>query len=384
MVGQNRSRYLHAAVQADLPERMVLIGGPRQVGKTTLALSLLTPPDVSHPAYLSWDDLSDRRALLTGSLPPLQPVLVLDEVHKFGRWRTLLKGLFDKRRGHQAIVVTGSARLDYYRKGGDSLQGRYHFHRLHPFSLPEVTAGAGRKGGREALATLLRFGGFPEPFLRSQERFWRRWQRERVQRVVYGDVRDLEQVREVSLIELLVADLPHRVGAPLSVKGLSLELSVAFETVERWLQILERLYLCYRVPPLAGRRIRAVRKEKKLYLWDWSLVPDAGPRFENMLAGHLLKYCHFLEDTEGWAMELCYLRDTDRREVDFVVLRDRAPLFAVECKTGERHVGPAVRYFKERLPIPRWYQVHLGERDYESGGVRVLPFHALCAELGLV
>jgi predicted AAA+ superfamily ATPase len=164
---------------------------------------------------------------------------------------------------------------------------------------------------------------------------------------------------------------------------------VAHETVDRWVRIFERLYVCFRIPPYGAPRIRAVKKEQKLYLWDWSAVPAArageaapegGARFENLVACQLLKYCHFVEDTEGYGMELRFLRDTDRREVDFLVLKEGRPHFAVECKAGERAVSPAMFYFRERIEIPRLYQVHLGTRDYEKGGVRVLPFQTFCQE----
>jgi len=227
-------------------------------------------------------------------------------------------------------------------------------------------------------------GGFPEPLFRGEARFWRRWQRERTQRVIYDDLRDLENVREISLLELLAAELPARVGAPISVKNLRDTLEVAHETVERWLRIFERLYFSFRIPPFGAKKIRAVKKEQKLYLWDWSLVQDQRARFENMVASHLLKYCHFVEDTEGWAMELRYIRDTDGREVDFVVLKESKPLFAVECKVGERNINKAIPYFAERTPIPLFYQVHMGQADYEKAGVRVLPFGTFCREVGLV
>ncbi|OHD67593.1 MAG: AAA family ATPase [Spirochaetes bacterium RBG_13_68_11] len=360
---------------------MVFVGGPRQVGKTTFALGFLRGGSESHPGYLSWDDVMTRGALLRGELPPNQRLLVLDEIHKYAGWRNLLKGFYDTRKTLTSFLVTGSARLDYYRRGGDSLQGRYHHYRLHPFSLGEM----GSAPTAEDLAQLLRFGGFPEPLLKGDERAWRRWQRERVALVIGEDLRNLEHVREVSLLELLAEELPNRVGAPLSVRGLALQLHASHEAVERWISIFERLYLCFRIPPFGAPRIRAVRKEQKLYLWDWSMIPGDGERFENLVASQLLKYCHFLEDTEGYRMELRFLRDTDRREVDFVVLRDRRPVFAVECKTGERRASDAAAYFRARTTIPRFYQVHLGRKDYEDAeiGVRVLPFRTFCAELDM-
>ena len=158
---------------------------------------------------------------------------------------------------------------------------------------------------------------------------------------------------------------------------------MAHQTVERWLNILENLYVCFRIPPFGAPRIRAVKKENKLYLWDWSQATDGGPRFENLVACQLLKHCHHQEDAEGHRMELRFLRDTDRRAVDFVVLREGEPLFAVECKSGDRSLNPAIAYFRERTPIARFYQVHQGERDRRIDGVRVLPFRTFCRELGL-
>jgi len=370
-------------VRDDLARKMVFVGGPRQVGKTTFALGFLKSPprNETHPAYMNWDRSEHRERLLGGEMPPGEKIVLLDEIHKYARWRGLVKGLYDTQRSHLSILVTGSARLDYYRKGGDSLQGRYHYYRLHPISLRELDSEAGAKAAR----LLLRFGGFPEPLFTGSDREHRRWQKEHQERVIYDDLRDLERVREVSLIELLVHHLPRCVGSPLSVKSLSGLLQVAHESAERWLTILERLYFCFRIGPYGSARIRAVKKERKLYLWDWSQAPEGGPRFENMVASQLLKYCHWREDTQGYRMELRYLRDTDKREVDFVVLRDGAAEFAVECKTGESGVSPACIYFKERTKIPAFYQVHLGSKDYThaGSGVRVLPFWRFCKELEL-
>ena len=372
-------RYIKKPVISDLRSKMVFIGGPRQVGKTTLALSFLPEPNTKSPGYFSWDDVSDRSKLLRGELPPNEQIIILDEIHKFTRWRNLVKGFFDKKKEEMAFLITGSARLDYYSKGGDSLQGRYHYYRLHPFSLRELSA----VPKKNDLDLLLKFGGFPKPLFKLEEKFWRRWQRERLQRVIYDDIRDLETVKEISLLELLASELPQRVGSPLSVKNLKELLQVAHETIERWLKIFERMYYCFRIPPFGPPKVRAVKKEQKLYLWDWSLIEEAGPRFENFIASQLLKYCQFIEDTEGYRMELRFLRDTDKREIDFVVIKDGIPEFAVECKTGEKDIGASIHYFKERVQIPKFYQVHQGQKDYEKNGVRVLPVLTLCRELDL-
>ncbi|MDC0357762.1 AAA family ATPase [Oligoflexia bacterium] len=364
-------------MEQDLQEKMVFIGGPRQVGKTTLAFQFLKNATKGHPAYFNWDVLKDREQIRKVQFPPNEKLLVFDEIHKFKRWRGLIKGLFDEHFPNRNFLVTGSARLDYYRRGGDSLQGRYHYWRLHPFSLGELSP--------KALPDLIQYGGFPEPFLKGERRFWRRWHRERINRIVHEDLQDLEKVRELSLIELLVDALPDRVGSLLSLNALAEDLEVSPRTVDRWILILEQLYYCFRIAPYGSPRIRATKKNKKLFLWDWAAIPDEGERFENMVACHLLKYCHFLEDHEGHKMELRFLRDTDGREVDFVVLKDRKPLFAIECKTKEKQRSKAIRYFKARTNIPKFYQVHLGEREYgdpEHEG-KVIPFTKLVAELGL-
>lgn len=372
-------RYIKKPVTLDLKSKMVFIGGPRQVGKTTLALSFIPEHNTKSPAYFNWDDVSDKSKLLQGELPPNEKIIILDEIHKFARWRNLVKGFFDKNRGKISFLITGSARLDYYSKGGDSLQGRYHYYRLHPFSPRELDA----EPTKDVLDLLLTFGGFPEPLFKSEEKFWRRWQKERLQRVIYDDIRDLETVKEISMLELLASELPNRVGSPLSVKNLKELLQVAHETVERWLKIFERMYYCFRILPYGPPKVRAVRKEQKLYLWDWSLIEEAGSRFENFIASQLLKYCQFIEDTEGYRMELRFLRDTDKREIDFVMVKNGKPEFAVECKTGEKDISSSIYYFKERVQIPKFYQVHKGQKDYEKNGVRVLPAITLCKELDL-
>lgn len=365
-------RYLTSFIPEDLRKKMVFVGGPRQVGKTSLALSL-------HPLYLNWDEPEQRRRILSKDWPKSASLITFDEIHKYARWRNLLKGYYDTQKQTHSFLIIGSARLDHYRKGGDSLLGRYHYYRLHPFSLPE----AGFE--KTALQRLLKFGGFPEPFLHGDEREHRRWQLERLERVIREDLRDLERVREITLVERLADALPDRVGAPLSIKKLAQDLEVDHKTAARWISILESLYFAYRIPPFGAPKIRAVRKEQKLYLWDWSQVPDEGFRFENMVASHLLKFCHFIEDTQGYRMELRYLRDVDKREVDFVVLRERKPLFAVECKSGEKALSPHIPYFKARTSIPKFYQVHLGSSHRAPmDGVEILPFADFCRSENLV
>lgn len=370
-------RHLLPFIQEALTKKMVLLGGPRQVGKTTLSLSFLKPPTAKNPQYINWDRLSDKSLVLKDQIPLKENILVLDEIHKFKNWRNLIKGIYDKYHDQIKILVTGSARVDYFRRGGDSLLGRYRYFRLHPFSILEYK----KNPSREDLMRLLKFGGFPEPLLSMNENEHRIWQRERTINVIEEDLRDLETVKDYSLLLLLSELLPSKVGSPLSLKSLEEDLQVSQPTVQRWIKILELVYYCYSVAPYGAPKIRAVKKLQKVYLWDWSQVEDDGFRFENLVAGHLIKYCHFIEDTQGYNMDLRYLRDTDGREIDFVVLKNKKPIFAVECKSGEKELSKHIRYFKERTNIPEFYQVHLKNKDYGTATTgRVLPFIQFCKE----
>lgn len=370
-------RYIKSPVMNDLKQKMVFLGGPRQVGKTTFAQSLIKNYKDQHPAYLNWDFVEDRDVILRGGWSRDEKLIVFDELHKFVKWRSLIKGYYDKLKHTHQFMVTGSARLDYYKKSGDSLMGRYHYYRMHPLSLPEL--------GDVSLNTLLKFGGFPEPFLRQRESDLRRWHLQRRERIIYSDVRDLERVKEISHLQLLAESLAPRVGAPLSRKNLAQDLEVDFKTIEKWLSILENVYYCFRISPYGAPKIRAVKKEQKLYLWDWSEHDDDGKRWENFVASHLLKYCHFREDTEGKRMELRFLRDVNGREIDFVVLKNRKPIFAVECKAGEKSASPHHKYFFERTDIPLFYQVHAGTRSFAvTDKILVLPFAEFCKREGLV
>ncbi len=365
-------RYLKKQICKDILEKMVFIGGPRQVGKTTLARQIIR----KKASYFNWDNVEHRHSIIKNHLPTHLAELVFDEIHKFVNWRSFIKGFYDTYGDEVKIIVTGSARLDHFKKGGDSLFGRYHYLRLHPFSLRELNT----KPKASDVDILLNLGGFPEPVLKGSKRSYRRWSLERLNRVVYTDINDLENIREISSIEILLNALTDRVASILSIENLRQDLQVSHNTVVRWLNILQTLYVCYRIPPFAGSKIRAVKKEQKLYLWDWGQVNGMGARFENMVASQLLKYCHFMEDTEGYRMDLRYIRDRDGREVDFVVIKEKKPLFAVECKLSDQPLSKAIKYFKERTNIPEFYQVHLENKDIGSAGIggRSLPFWKFC------
>ena len=380
-------RYLESHIAEDLDQRMVFVGGPRQVGKTTLAR--LVGKDFKATTYLNWDNRAHRRALLDGHWPPETELLIFDEIHKYPRWKGLVKGLWDTRPSDQRIMVTGSSRLDIFRRGGDSLLGRYRYYRLHPFSLRELNAPSAamlpfpterprlifdQAGGD--LDTLLTFGGFPEPCIAARQRTLKRWQKERFERVFREDIRETETVRALAQVELLGSLIPGRVGSPLSISNIAEDVEASPKTVKNWIELLARNYYLFRVPPYHRRLERALKKEGKYYLWDWSEAEEEGPRFENMVAAHLLKFCHYYEDSHGIDAALYYLRDLEKREVDFLVVWEGEPWFLVECKVGApKGLGP-LRYFADKLGIEQRYCVTASDQhDYldRTTGVRVVP-----------
>ncbi len=365
-------RYLTPQVEADLAEKMVFLAGPRQVGKTTLALGLPGAKD----GYLNWDDARHRERILNGDLP-VNGLWVFDEIHKWRGWRGFVKGRFDTREEGQQILVTGSGRLDLYRHGGDSLQGRYHLLRLHPFSFAELA------GGAEALDALFRFGGFPEPLFGGSEAKARRWARDYRTRLIREEVTSLERVVDLGNLELLAIRLPELVGSQLSIQALSEDLQVSHRAIESWIAILERLFAVYRLAPFGAPRIRALRHARKLYFFDWSRVANEAARFENLIAGHLLKWVHFQEDREGRDLELRYFRDRDGHEVDFVVVENRRPILMVEVKSGDEPIDRGLRFLKSKFPkVDAWQISRSGTAHYRGeAGIRVGPAVDLLREL---
>ncbi|MHB2150135.1 ATP-binding protein [Calditrichota bacterium LG25] len=373
-------RYLEKSIKEDLNKKMVFVAGPRQCGKTTLAKKILEEEmgPKADEFYLTWDSAEDREKIIRERFPPGRGLLVLDEIHKFSRWRQVVKGLFDKRRHELKILVTGSGRLDYYRYSGDSLQGRYHLYRLHPFSFAEV-----KPVSLTPIEDLLTYSAFPEPFLAHDERECRRWSREYRTRLIYEDLNSLENVRDVALLEQLALRLPDVVGSPLSINALREDLQVSHQTVSRWLEMFEHIFLSFRIFPFGPPRIRAIKKEPKLYLYDWTRIEDPGARFKNLIAFHLLKWVHFEQDYNGLEMELRYFRDVNRNEVDFVILQKGTVKKLIECKVRSREVSPALRMLKRRYPDAEAVQVSLrGQEEYvDKNGILVTSAERFLAPL---
>jgi predicted AAA+ superfamily ATPase len=362
-----KNRYLTQYILEDLHDKMVFVGGPRQVGKTTLAREFVAK-HFRETGYYNWDSRKDRRKMMQSDWPGSAELIILDEIHKYKKWKSFVKGEYDTLKDKYRFMVTGSARLDIYRKGEDSMLGRYHYYRLHPFSLAELSGKSSvaaifeeipisRIPEKDAFVSLDKFGGFPEPFIKQNMRTLRKWHQERHDRLFREDIRDIEPVRDIVNMQLLGDMLPERAGSLLSVNSLREDLEVSHRAVSSWLNILEAFYYCFRIYPFVGKNYRSLKKESKLYLWDWSEISDESARFENCIASHLLKLVYFLQDYEGYKAELNFLRNVDKKEVDFLVTIDKKPWFSVEAKLNDASVSRHLHYFKNKLNIPYSYQV---------------------------
>lgn len=379
-------RYLEEYILEDLKDKMVFISGPRQIGKTTLARQIGDKFFKDSYTYLNWDSREDRAAIFKGITPAGQNLVIFDEIHKYEKWKNYIKGEYDKYKEKFSIIVTGSARLDVYKKGGDSLLGRYHPYRLHPLSLNElkkrilefkppqelIFSDRGKDTER-IFNALFKFGGFPDVFLKQSERELRRWHNEKIDRLVREDIRDVENVRNISLLQVLIELLPSKVGSLFSLNSLREDLEVTHKTISSWIDIFEKFYYHFRIYPFQSTLIKSLRKEPKLYLWDWSEIKDESVRLENLIASHLLKFCHFLFDMGGYRVQLFYLRDKEQREVDFIVSVDNKPWFCVEVKNSFKNISNSLKYFAKKLEIPFVYQV-VNQKDIDicKDNVRIM------------
>jgi predicted AAA+ superfamily ATPase len=340
---------------------MVFISGPRQTGKTTLAKSY--KPEFEQFVYKNWDETLFRR-LWTKSPNSIQEefflekikdrrLLILDEIHKSKGWKQKIKGVYDELGDDLNIIVTGSARLNIFKKGGDSLMGRYLNFRLHPLSYGELTKSkimtpdewknslfkkSIKNFNQEPLVKLFKLSGFPEPYFSNSEKILRIWRRGRNEKIVKEDLRDLTRLPELSQVEMLASLLPTKVGSPLSVQSLREDLEVAHDTVSRWLKYLNELFYFFEIKPWSKSIPRSLKKEGKIYLYDWTEIEGDGEKFENLVACHLLKACHYWMDTGEGDFELFYLRNKEKQEIDFVIIKNKKPWLCLEAKLNETKI----------------------------------------------
>lgn len=358
-------RLIKSALIHDLESKIVLLSGPRQVGKTTLSKDLLTNYE-----YLNFDSPDDRRIIANQSWSRSKDLIIFDELHKKPKWKSWIKGIYDTEGVHPRLMVTGSARLDTFKKGGDSLAGRHFHFRLHPFSVAELKH---QIEPSDCLQRLLTVGGFPEPFLNTTPEFAKRWRSSHIDRILKEDLLELEQVRNLKLIEILVDLLADRVGSPISYSSLARDLEISPHTVKKWINILESLYVVFVVPTYSKNLARAILKEPKVYFYDVGRVKeDPAARLENVVALSLLKKLHNGQDLRGEKSQLFYVRDKEKREVDFLTLIDRKIHDLVEVKLSDNNLSPSLAYFTDRLKPLHPTQVVLNiDRDLSVNSIPI-------------
>jgi predicted AAA+ superfamily ATPase len=369
--------------------KMIFLSGPRQIGKTTFVLARLKTLGMEH-LYFNWDDPYVRREYTRNphflktkiAAEKQSPLIAFDEIHKHKQWKDILKGLNDIHRNQAQFIVTGSARLDYFRQSGDSLIGRYFSYRMLPLGLSEAMGqmqhvinedtmfsdqgveaelltrlnDVPSKTAREVMTQMLIFGGFPEPFLKANTRFSNKWRRDYRSLLLYEDLRDLSRIQDIKGVEQLVLMLPERVGSPLSLNSLREDLQVNHATVSNWIEALKKIYLVFSILPWSRYISKAIKRETKVYFYDWTLVSDSAKRLENMVAVSLLRLvCRWNELGLG-DFDLRYVRNQQGKEVDFLIVKDQQPLVLFEVKENENKPAKAGTYFQKLLQTP-YFQV---------------------------
>lgn len=351
------SRNITDSLITDLSKKFVFLCGPRQVGKTKLSKSIVRNLGGK---YLLYDDDDDRAAILSKSYVR-EAFVCLDEFHKYPRWKHHIKGVYDKFHEKLRLLLTGSARLDVFQRAGDSLFGRYYLYHLHPFTCGELSSAElpsldnvlnepGKKS--TSLESLLRFGGFPEPFFAQSTKEHLRWSIARRHLLVREDLREITQVQLLALVEQLMALLPNRIGSPFSFRSLAEDIRVSPPTILAWMEIFQRLFIVFKIKLYSKNITRSLRRQPKFYLYDWSQIPEQGPRFENLVASHLFKAAQIWTDLGEAEIDLHFIRDRDKNEVDFLMTRDSQPWFLIECKTADEKISRNLQYFCNRLGVP--------------------------------
>lgn len=367
----NMKRLQYELILKDLAKKMVFLTGPRQVGKTSLAKQIGS--GVAKSVYLNYDALADREIIKKSSWLPDTELVILDELHKMPGWKNYLKGIYDTRPPHLKILVTGSARLDTFRHSGDSLVGRFYRHRLTPLSIREIP-----DASEATLDRLISRGGFPEPYLAEDAREADRWRLQYIDGLIRIDILDFDKIHDLRAMQLTLDLLRQRVGSPLSYTSLAQDINCAPNTVKKYVEILEALFIIFRLPPFHRNIARSLLKEPKIYFYDTGLVQgNDGILFENMVALSLLKHVNAIEDYQGKRAELRYLRTKEKKEVDFAIIIDNEPVSIIEVKQSETDISPSLRYFHQKYGFPAIQLVRYLRHEQMVDGIelrRAFPY----------
>ncbi len=399
-------RYLlnHFVTHLQRHRQMLFLSGPRQVGKTTAAKLIGELMNQSY--YFNWDNPSDRATIMEGPLAIAQQtganqitdslsLCIFDELHKFQHWRDFLKGMFDTYESNLRFLVSGSASLRVFSRGGESLMGRYFPYTLHPVSVAECTGADNsvvvdsqpKKIEQDEWESLWNFGGFPEPFLLSNKQFHQNWTTMRAEKLLREDLRDLTRIQELGQIEYLAQILRYQVGQLTSYSSLSRKVQVQVNTIKNWIATLIALYYCFEIKPWHTNVARSLRKEPKYYLWDWSVIDDSGARAENFVASALYKAVNWWTNTGQGQFDLHFVRDKQKNEVDFLVTRNNSPWFLVEVKMSkDAPLSKSLQYFQNQTKAEHAFQVAIDmdfvERNcFEIRDPVITPAKTLLAQL---
>lgn len=370
-------RYLKNCIFNDLDKKPVILSGPRQSGKTYLSKDFEDSYD-----YLNFDITADRKRLIKLDWSNEKKIIIFDEIHKMKKWKNWLKGVIDSRPPTQKYLVTGSSRLNTYKKVGDSLAGRYFNFRLYPMDPKEI---ANLESKDENLVSQLsplqllnRFlerSGFPEPFLSDEEGFYHRWQQTHSETILKQDILETQNLRSIKQLETLALLLTEKVGSTLSFNSLREDLGTDDKTVKRWVQILEDNFMIFRIPPFSTKSMTTgIRKANKVYFFDYVRVEDSAARLENLVALSLLKEVHFQQDALGKVYGLFFMKDKSQKEIDFLITHNRKPYLVIEVKESENQVSDNFKYFNKHLAGIRKIQLvkNLKSEYQNKDGVSVL------------
>jgi len=370
-----RNSYIALWNDLSSDKSMVFLSGPRQVGKTTLTKEIASA--FSNSVYFNWDFVKHKQMLIKNPAffehlnrkDESAPLVIFDEIHKYKRWKNYLKGTYDQFSQNYKFLVSGSGRLDIYQKGGDSLAGRYFQFHLFPFTVAELSKEKRKFGEfiknplsgfdinhsastKKIWTRLFRNGGFPEPYLKNSLSFYNKWAVNYSARLIREDIRSLHNIKDIGNIELLFSLLPSRVGAPVSLNNLAGELQVNFGSVKKWLNLFESFYLIFKIAPWTKKISRSILKEKKIYLFNYPEIEDESSRFENMAALELTRAIHYWNEAGRGRFTLHYIRNKEKKEVDFLIADKNKPVLLIETKLNETAPSKNLIDFQNVLNIP--------------------------------
>lgn len=355
------------SILSDLQKKMVLLAGPRQAGKTTLAKSI--SQEFSSSVYLTYDRSEDRRIILNEGWLASTEFLILDEIHKMPKWKNYLKGVYDTKPVHLKILVTGSARLEIFNRVGDSLAGRYFLHRLMPLSPSECE----KVQVKYSIDRFIERGGFPEPFLAENVIDAERWRLQYIDSLLRVDVLEFENIHNLNAIQLVFELLREKVGSPISFQSIAEDVGISPTTVKKYIQILEALYIVFRVIPFSHNIARSLLKEPKVYFFDTGLVKgNQGIKFENLVAVCLLKHVFAKVDYKAQSYALQYLRNKEKHEVDFVLVCDKKIEKMIEAKYADSNPSHGLQYFHNKYSLPAFQVVKELKREKVEKGIEIV------------